>query len=1513
MDVRFEKFNDLNQDDKCKLLQTFKGHVKKELVDVKAVPLYFRVLLHNTTNDHRVDHNLEQVRHSALCYLIKRVAMQTPSYFQDPLVVRDTVGHLLLDMPGLVDNNRNTKRKYEDEDNDNGDFGGSINDYNNNNIRQQHENLGNDIYVSKRKFWMPAIKAVEAIYHVSEALVVSTMHNLLRSIVEVPEKDWPQKFNNVLLAMVEISSSNKKPSIIDSVVPTISSTLNAVKLNSESELTQEVKTTLDLVADMLIDYIPGDRPLEFIQTLKNSEMCKYLEDKLIHKNPQETISNHSTQEQEEEDMGRNLIANVSQDNDSVFQVNTEIESLLKESLPPNFNNYNISTPTTRASLIIYESLDHFQSDLDNLLSPFSGPKETEQNWKLRQANIIQLRKCLEYNKSEDSSVIQYEPEGVVALFKEILLIESISKGIVSLRTTLSFASCQLLKDIIIIFHAYLPSNMIDQIFNIFKNQLSSTKKITSQIASHCIIVLLANLTHFSNRLFQNSFVLINSKNLSSRYCSSLFLKILILRYHNSQKFDSNLIYMEEWLKKGLTDSQTVVRESMRITFWYFYKCYPINGKKILTSGLTPQLKKAIELAIPQHLDIQYQPSASIASGRTSNTSSRRSSLIGQKRFPSYAQPTQSSVLQKNINNNNGSPIANVRSTSAYSSRENESQLNGTSLNNRLNHVTRKSSAPIPIQRVQAERSGVEKRSGSPPITTTPSHKRDISIDLSEEISAKDSNILTKKYIENALQAHNENKIPVSIKSDANQLTDLYKMFDNIENTEDLTVIQIKEALQDFFLFIKSYDVQGIDIKRLIQPLRKIMIKSPYDLKPLLKMSWFASQFDLSYLIELYSINNLSIEELFHVLSSNSVQTLRSCISIIDNLETPRQAKELENNENETGTFTMLSLYYLKFRKFFYNYTFRIIKSVIENKFRKLQEQLPTGLISELIKLFYQIFGKEFDLQIYYETFYSFYKYNKQVFIDISRELPLFPTVFKVCNELNERNEGFNASDILVRERTSIEDGVKEENTEEVHIPKDDEYKQYMEMTMVNPFGKEGNQRTPSSGSVVHNPSISEEADVDSGLKMKRKIGEDDTIGLNLLADEPRLTEMTKIVFTGIPGNKKQKTESDGDTNTEKRISSVEIADIFNGKSEFSHENNVANEPTVKFSMDPPKVILKSKEQSKPPANQRSVVKKESPDTNDDINGINSGSQPIIEDNNSNSNIEEETISPFVKHLNDCPVTLLEILQLVMRCTYNKISNNPEEDFNRMQKSLERIKSRGFTMKHIDDIIRPLLSFESNTTLRNWLEDNGGYQELLDLVTTILQSLSNSDQFPAKLFMRSMVLTHCLIVLNTLIKEALTLKSSQFHSIWDQIITISGTLTDDTSALYGLFKEVRKQLITQDFFDSKAITRILNILMTEIQDEKSTMEIFLIDTLAEIIEQNPLWTSKTYRLMEIVQSVAYMVESKNAKVRNSCFRVLISIYKLQEGRSSSYKQEVKELYQCLPDKLVSLVEQYSQFL
>lgn len=148
-------------------------------------------------------------------------------------------------------------------------------------------------------------------------------------------------------------------------------------------------------------------------------------------------------------------------------------------------------------------------------------------------------------------------------------------------------------------------------------------------------------------------------------------------------------------KKGISDSQTTVREAMRLTFWYFYKCYPTNAKRLLSSSFSPQLKKATELAIPAHLNINYQvsrvsstASASSATSRlyshSSNNSSRKTSLLEQKRnYPSYAQPTQSSstsLLNAPAVTAGGSVIAsklsnklktNLRSTSEYSSKENE--------------------------------------------------------------------------------------------------------------------------------------------------------------------------------------------------------------------------------------------------------------------------------------------------------------------------------------------------------------------------------------------------------------------------------------------------------------------------------------------------------------------------------------------------------------------------------------------------------------------------------------------------------------------------------------------------------------------------------------------------------------------------------------------------------------------------------------------------------------------------
>ncbi|EDO14559.1 hypothetical protein Kpol_292p1, partial [Vanderwaltozyma polyspora DSM 70294] len=558
-------------DSKLDLLTKFKGHVKKELVNVKLISKYFDALLF--VIQHYQDSNiidppnalkLLTLAHSALCYLIKRVAMQSPIFFSQP-----TVTKLLFYLVNLVP--------------------------------------------QEKRFWLSSIRAIEAIYLISPSILQNSLKNLCLNIKDNENTEegisMENDLNKTILLIEELvkinTKNNRNPmEILNFFNPIFIDVLNNGNKNIEN-IDDNLKLTIELIKFNLKKYYNDELYQNFINQIENDMIKQHL----IITNSDDHISTTTDNNNTNNNDTNNDNTQINNKNNNENNINTqhifnqqfEIDLILKNDLKIISNNTRQNKLTTFKN---YNSFEQLSNDMINLLQPFQETKETEQNWKLRQANILKFREIVNGNLPKKT------PIEFISICKELQFIECISKAILSLRTTLSLGAFHLIREFCENLNQNLDSQIIDQIFTTLKTSLSSTKKITSQNSLHSLVILLLN-SNFSNKLFNICFTLVNEKNVSPRICSSILLRLILIRFNNSvdneRRLDNLNLFIEEWLIKGIADAQTSVRESMRLTFWYYFKCYPSNARKLLTDSFSSQLKKAIELSIPPHLKLDYQP------------------------------------------------------------------------------------------------------------------------------------------------------------------------------------------------------------------------------------------------------------------------------------------------------------------------------------------------------------------------------------------------------------------------------------------------------------------------------------------------------------------------------------------------------------------------------------------------------------------------------------------------------------------------------------------------------------------------------------------------------------------------------------------------------------------------------------------------------------------------------------------------------------------------------------------
>lgn len=1486
-------------EEKLSLLTRFKGHVKKELVNESSIQAYFTALLF--VSGHYAYHSyprLITLSHSSLCYLIKRVAMQSPVQFNDTLV-EELLNHLIFQLP------------------------------------------------NEKKFWLPSIKAIEAIYLVNPLKIQAILASFLQRPNENQSEDDLNRIKSTLLTIDELIQINEKNNsnhlqLLRFFMLSFTNLLNN-NLNEHAN-DDNNNIVIELIFDIMYKYLKNDEGNS--QDLMNG----FLNDLEVGRFKQKFMSLIKSQDQDQSQ----------EDKSALFEEDYEFQLLLNEAkLPQLSNNLSNKDPSAKKD---YDSLNLLQQDLESLLVPFQNIKETEQNWKSRQSNVIELDKIISGNAPKDS------PEEFVTIMKEVQLIELISRATSSLRTTLSLAALLFLKRLIHILNDHLPLSILDQIFTIFKNLLSSTKKISSQTAFHCLITLIIDINHFHNKLFQLSFLLINEKTVTPRFCSAILLRSFLVKFNDSNlpsnnsnttsptsKLENNLIYIEEWLKKGISDSQTTVREAMRLTFWYFYKCYPTNAKKLLNSSFSPQLKKATELAIPAHLNINYQlsrvPSTTSASAaatmsrlysQSSNSSSRRVSLLEQKRhFPSYAQPTQSSstsLLNMPAVAAGGGVIAtklsnkfktNLRSTSEYSSKENEKRTRhqdtsnptaNSNTNNGNNQIKRKVSAPpssITTTKATENYANLEDFSSN-------------QIDLTDELSNSYTNTLMKKYMDK-----NDISISSSPKSSKSsnktvEYENFYKKFNNASSSsqlKDMLQFLQKELLLAPQQLSSPPSDTKLEISKILEKLHQTMIKSPYDFKPFLDIPNFINQVPLNYLLELYSINDFDCAEILKTKtdSDNTSQTTNLIISVV----------ELFNFIDSNNCTPDSKLYYMKYKTIFFNYNFKLLLELFRGLNSKNDGPLRLcikDLIPKTLTSLFKIYGKEFDYTLYFNLIFEIYEFDKERFSSLLTDFEIVSTKMKICRELEKKDPNFKIENIISRESsvnfTPIDDNKLDKDDSLDEEADENDVKKYMEMTMINPFRNLGSDKT---------------LELKNNIDQKRSSSTNSVVIHDDIEKDKKLSEMTKIVSVyqlDHPNSVKEEDDQDMETSLK---SDLNLSEIFqNGTDTTEKQAKDDNEPTVKFSTDPPKII---NEPGKPIVKKHIETENENGSENDKPNletmspikidrdenmdrkqktTLKREREPVLTEQDINSKkIKLETGKKSGKvHfpiMNDFPkdsLTMYEISHLLMVDSIGNSSMDFDVYFSHMLKAINRIKSGSFTMKHVNYLIEPLIICFQNTKMMNWLLSENGFDELLAVAIMLLKSTDDTPSIPSKISSKSIILVHNLLVWKKFLNkesgnaddDGVSLRMS-FEEVWEQILLMLNKLSDNGNEIYKLAQEFRDNLIQSHYFKKHSATRILSMLVTEIQpDTAGVKETFLIETLSKMLLSPTIRTQlKKSNISEIIQTMSYfIIGSDNTSWNFTSAMVLAHSLRHLQSTLDCNEQETEQLFDCLPKDVFRMI-------
>ncbi|KAL8807718.1 MAG: hypothetical protein Q9182_000529 [Xanthomendoza sp. 2 TL-2023] len=225
---------------------------------------------------------------------------------------------------------------------------------------------------------------------------------------------------------------------------------------------------------------------------------------------------------------------------------------------------------------LYVATRHDLEDIFTSMRPCFEGKESEDNFKLRDQAISKLRRIVAGNAPVDLT----EPwtAGIKAL------LEGIIKVINSLRTTVSKNACDLIQDMA---KAKIPNmdNIAEIVLPHLMKLCAATKKIAADKANESITLIITNVS-YNIYLMKLIWSACEDKNVQPRKFATGWLKTLVGKHrehkHVFEKGDGLLLF-EKCLKKGLSDSNPDVRQSMRPTYWAFIRLWPERSDAILSA------------------------------------------------------------------------------------------------------------------------------------------------------------------------------------------------------------------------------------------------------------------------------------------------------------------------------------------------------------------------------------------------------------------------------------------------------------------------------------------------------------------------------------------------------------------------------------------------------------------------------------------------------------------------------------------------------------------------------------------------------------------------------------------------------------------------------------------------------------------------------------------------------------------------------------------------------------------
>ncbi|CEP63828.1 Stu1p LALA0_S09e03422g [Lachancea lanzarotensis] len=1260
---------------------------------------------------------------------------------------------------------------------------------------------------SGSKLWLGSVKALEAVYLAQPVAFEQTLEN--------SQLQGSDRVATLLLTdeLVQLHQRNNRNPL--EILNKFTSLFLGILNEPQGSRFQDY----ELIRDILAKYYTTQSIQEFARRVKNPDIKQ-----LFEVAPEIPLDQISVVDDEDDGQFQDT-------QNSVFDMEGELRRLLKDQLTSTL-------PTLPKN---YNSFDALRKDLEHLVIPFASAKETEHNWRQRQESMIALRGIIAGNAS-----LEFVDE-TVAAFREYQIPDCISKAVSSLRTSLSMHGCQLVKEMARNLQAKI-NPIADGIFLSLKVVLSATKKLSSQNAFYAACVLLTSM-HFHSRTFQSCFLLSKDKNVAPRCYAALFLRLFLIRFNS--KLDHCVIYIEEWINRSATDAQTKVRESMRVTFWYYYKVYPSNAQKLL-DGFPSQIRRAVESSVPQHLGITYT-SNSVGSTETS----RRSSM-GPSRTPSYAGPTHSSHVQR---------LNSMRASNGYQS----------SSRNRVEEPgVRKVSGSNRIGAAAARKTSTS-TSNSERVTPPRSSDDHTQIDLTGEITQNHSSTLIKKYMQRPVQE-------TAQRGDSGiELENINRCLSSEDQSEKELGIQL---LQNVCLI-------GLppQIENLKPAVVQLVSTMPQILAPLLQLPTFLDLLSTAQVIESFGINNVPVEALLRLYTKADV--IYALKRVFDSFFPVEE---------------QLPLHYLKYGRQILDYGFDILTEVAKDDL-----SLNEPFLKLLINRLFELYGKDFDLTKYFNALSCVFAWGKDTFIVTLEAAPIF-LQSNIARELEKRDPIFRSSILgshydhtgsnltedklfteltminpLTYQRSTSGDSVamhdlKEHQDENIPASKsdsDDEFSQdpggftkfgglskLTELTRVVSLY----EHHENDSSASKNPNLDSDGDARMRSESVELTSKSTDVDLSdIFNGEKPPPKDTTVKFNDIPSLIQEHDHASLDTDNQ--------SDNGDTDATMNTENRDGS------------------------STEKDKVKPEAICTIHLAKGINENELPDPNSLSSMGPIALEKLDEIAETF-DFFESLSSSVALRFALHSVAASSTVPYRLENLTMMIAIIRKGSFTDRDLKLLITFLMSGAKESSFVKWFRAENGYPLLLEIHDLLLRSLHDSPNFPETLASKCLLMSACLFVLDSSLPgiSTDTLKQLAMEYAWGCQLTVVKKLDSFEDESYVICEELRDYMISRNIVKESILEKLAAEL--DMKDGTLVQQTFVLASLSVLSRSSATQIGKDF-VEDVSERAVKFIESDHSELRKESTLLLSSLYRLATADGDANWHILKDMPRGRAELITSL--------